>query len=82
MTIETLREFFGWCTIINFGLLVFTFVKLMLIRDLASKVHAKMFGIDQASVQIAYFQFFAIYKIAFIVFNFVPYIALSLMASA
>ena len=82
MNIETLREFFGWCTVINLGLLVFAFVKLMLIRDWASKIHAQMFGIDQASVQRAYFQFFVIYKIAIIVFNFVPYIALSLMGSA
>ena len=82
MNIETLREFFGWCTVINLGLLVFGCVKVVLIRDWASKVHAKMFGIDQASVQTAYFQFFVIYKIAIIVFNFVPYLALRLMGSA
>lgn len=82
MNIETLREFFGRCTVINCGLLMFSFVKVMLVRDWASKTHAKMFGIDEASVRTAYLQFFAIYKIAIIVFNLVPYIALSLMGAA
>jgi len=80
MNIETVREFFGWCTVINLGLFVFALVKMTLLRDWASKIHAKMFGIEQAAVQAAYFQFFAFYKIAFIVFNVVPYIALSVMS--
>ena len=37
MSIETIREFLGWCTVINFGLF-FGVVKVMLIREWASKV--------------------------------------------
>ena len=82
MNIETIREFLGWCTVINFGMMTFGLVKLMLIRDWASGVHVKMFGLDEAQVRLAYFQFFVNYKIAIIVFNLGPYIALSIMSAS
>jgi hypothetical protein len=79
-SIETLTTFFGWCTVINFGLMAFGVVKLLLIQDWASRVHAKMFGLDEAPVRTAYFQFLANYKIAILVFNLAPYIALKIMS--
>ncbi len=82
MNIETIREFLGWCTVINFGLMAFGLVKLLLIRDWASGVHTKMFGLDEASVRGAYFQYFVNYKIAVLVFNLGPYIALRIMSGS
>lgn len=80
MDIESVRELLGWCTVINLGLFLFALLKLLAIRDWASKVHAKMFQIDDVSVRQAYFQYLAYYKIAILVFNLVPYIALTIMA--
>ena len=80
MSIETIREFLGWCTVINLGFILFATVKILLIRDWASKIHAKMFRIDEESVRQTYFQFLAIYKVAFVVLNLVPYVALQIMA--
>ncbi|MGI9455166.1 MAG: DUF6868 family protein [Aeoliella sp.] len=82
MNIETMREFLGWCTVINLGLLAFGLVKVLLIRDWATGIHAKMFGLDGASVRLAYFQFFVNYKIAVVVFNLGPYIALRIMSGS
>ena len=79
MTIESVREFLGWCTVINFGLMMFSFLLLQSMRDKVSQFHAKLTGLDQTFVQQSYFQFFAHYKIAIIVFNLVPYIALRLI---
>ena len=79
MNIETVREFLGWCTVINFGMFFFGVIKVLSIRDWASKVHANMFQVDEASVRQAYFLYFVYYKIAIIVFNLVPYIALRIM---
>ena len=50
-----------------------------MVRDWASKVHAKMFQIDDASVRQVYFRYLAYYKIAILVFNLVPYVALRIM---
>ena len=82
MNIETTREFLGWCTVINLGLLTLGLVKVLSIRDWATGIHAKMFGRDEASVRLAYFQFFANCKIAVVVFNLGPYIALRIMSGS
>ena len=79
-SIETLTTFLGWCTVINFGLMALGVVKLLFIQDWASGVHAKMFGLDAAPVRAAYFQYFVNYKIAILVFNLGPYIALTIMS--
>ncbi len=79
-SIETLATFLGWCTVINFGLMAFGLVKLLLIRDWAIGVHAKMFGLDEAPVRASYFQYFVNYKIAILVFNLGPYVALKIMS--
>lgn len=79
--IEALTTFFGWCTVINFSLMAVGVVKLLLIRDWATGIHAKMFGLDAAPVRAAYFQWFANYKVAILVFNLGPYLALSAMSA-
>ena len=81
MNIETLREFLGWCTVINFGLLIVSSLLLMVLRDWVTKVHSKMFDLDEAWVRQAYFSYLANFKIAIIVLNLVPWIALNLMGN-
>ncbi len=79
MNIESIREFLGWCTVINVGIFAVTIIKVLAIGNWASKIHAKMFGIDEESVRQMYFQILSMYKIAFIILNLVPYLALSFM---
>ncbi len=76
---DTLREFFGWCSVINVGLLTLTGVFVFLLRKPISRIHGKMFGLDETSLSSAYFQYLAQYKILVIVFNIVPYIVLKIM---
>ena len=79
-SLETLTAFFGWCTAINIGLLTIAAVFLGFMRVPISQIHAKMFGLNEADLSRAYFQYLAQYKIAIIVLNLVPYIALKMMA--
>ncbi len=79
MTIGTIREFLGWCTVINVGLLMLTSILLIAIRGAASRIHGKMFNLDEKYLSQAYFQWLAQYKIAIIVFNVVRYFALKVM---
>lgn len=79
MNIEEVREFLGWCTIINIALLAFSSIMVVALRGTIAKIHQKMFGLDEATVHQAYFRYLANYKVAIIVFNLVPYIALRLM---
>jgi hypothetical protein len=78
-TIETVREFLGWCAVINIGLLMLSSISLIAIRGAVSRIHAKMFNLDEQYLSQAYFQFLAQYKIAIIVFNIVPYFVLKFM---
>lgn len=79
MTIETLTELFGWVTIINMGLLMFSTVMIFLLKGVAIKIHSKMFGLDEKELSRAYFQYLGNFKIFVIVFNLTPYIALKIM---
>lgn len=78
-TIEMVKEFLGWCSVINIGLLMFSAISVVILRTRVSRIHAKMFNLEESYISRAYFQYLAQYKIAIIVFNIVPYIALSIM---
>ncbi|MCK5014734.1 MAG: hypothetical protein KAS66_13045 [Candidatus Omnitrophica bacterium] len=75
MTTETLRTFLGWCSVINIGLLMFSSIFIIAFRGVASRIHGKMFDLDEKHLSQAYFQYLAQYKIAIIMFNIVPYFA-------
>jgi Zn-dependent protease len=49
-------------------------------RGVIAGIHAKMYGLSEADLSRAYFQYLAHYKIAIFVFNLVPYIALVIIA--
>ena len=79
MTTETLRIFLGWCSVINIGLLMFSSIFVIALRGAASRIHGKMFNLDEKHLSQAYFQYLAQYKLAIIVFNVVPYFALRII---
>jgi uncharacterized protein DUF6868 len=79
-TIETIREFIGWCTVINIGLMIFSAIIVIAFRGPILRIHAKMFNLDEKYLSRAYFQYLAQYKIAVIVFNIIPYFALKIMS--
>lgn len=76
----TLATFLGWCTIINFGVLISASLLLVVFRRAISAIHSKMFGLPDVDLARAYFQYLAQYKIAIFVLNLIPYIAVRLMA--
>lgn len=78
-TVATLTELLGWSSIINICMLIAASLAVMLMRDSMIKLHRKMFGLDTTDLTRAYFQYIAQYKIAILVFNIVPYIALKIM---
>jgi len=77
--LETLTEFFGWCTAINLGVLMIATISAGLMRGMMVNIHGKMFGLSEAELSHQYFQYLAQYKIATFVLNIVPYVALKIM---
>ena len=79
MTIETLTELLGWTSVINLAILSLSTLVVIAVRGTIAKIHSKLFGLDVKDLGRAYFQYLAQYKIAIIVLNVAPYIALKVM---
>ena len=80
MTTEALTELLGWASAINIAILMFSTLMLIVMRGPITKTHSKLFGLDEKDLGRAYFQYLGQYKIAIIVLNIVPYMALKIMA--
>ena len=79
LTQQTLIEFFGWSTVINFTILLLSTLTISFFRETIIKIHSELFNLNKEDLGRAYFNYIAIYKILIIVFNFVPYLALKLL---
>ncbi len=76
MDIQKLKTFFMWCTIINGALLVLVIAACLLGADLWYGLHGQLFHISRENVGAANYLFLGLYKIVWLVFNAVPYVAL------
>jgi hypothetical protein len=79
MTTETLTQLLGWASVINIVLLLISTLAVVSMRETISKVHSRLFGLDEKDLGRAYFQYIAQYKIAIIVLNIAPYLALRII---
>lgn len=79
MNIETLQAFFMWCSIINIGLLMLTFVLCIFAADWIYAIHSRWFPISRVAFNTILYSFLGIYKMLVLVFNIIPWIALSII---
>lgn len=77
--INELTMFFGWCTVINFLVYLFSALFIIVFKDFTTQLHSKIVGIDATELPKLYFQFLGNYKIAILLINLTPYLALKLM---
>ena len=80
MTFEALTELLGWTSVLNIAVLMLSTITLIGMRGTITKMHSVLFGLDEKDLGRAYFQYLAQYKIAIIVLNVAPYLALKIMA--
>ncbi|MDX2506334.1 MAG: hypothetical protein QNL62_17900 [Gammaproteobacteria bacterium] len=78
-SIETIREFLGWCSVINIGMLLVSTIMLTIMRSWVIKIHASTTGVSEMELPRIYIEFLGNYKILIIMLNVVPYISLSVM---
>ncbi|MES9938023.1 MAG: DUF6868 family protein [Sedimenticola sp.] len=76
MDVQTLTSFFMWCTIINGGLLLFWSLALMTAPDLVYRTQSRWFPIPRETFNVVIYGFLGLFKVFFLVFNLVPYLAL------
>ncbi len=76
MDIQTLTSFFMWCTIINAGLFTYWATWCMFAPDFVYRMQSRWFPIPREAFDVAIYGYLGLFKIVFIVFNLVPYLAL------
>jgi hypothetical protein len=81
MGIIALKALFFWCTVINGIILLCSSFVCAFARDWLYSIHNKFFDVSRETVSTMLYSFIALYKMLWIVFNLVPYIALLIMAS-
>ncbi|MDF7800789.1 hypothetical protein P4C99_15045 [Pontiellaceae bacterium B1224] len=79
MNLEIMREFFGWMTLINLGFYMWTAIMCIFVKGFISRISGAMFGVDEATGRSIIYGYVGMYKLLFIVFNLVPWIALTIM---
>ena len=76
MDIRTLRKVFLWCSIINYGLLLWWWLYYVLAHDWMHRWAVGWFHLSVPQFEMINFAGILFYKIAIILFNIVPCIAL------
>ena len=76
MDINALQRFFMWCTIINAAWFVFAAMICVFAADWLFRMQNKWFPVSRDAYNVVIYSFFALFKIVFVVFNVVPYVAL------
>lgn len=79
MNIEILKEFFGWMTLINLGFYMWTAIMCVVCKGCMSRIAGKMFGVSEATGKAIIYGYVGMYKLLFMVFNLVPWLALTIM---
>jgi hypothetical protein len=76
MNILTLTSFFMWCTIINVGILIVWTIVFGFAPEFVYRIQTKLFPMPRETFNVVVYSGFSIYRIVFVVFNLVPYVAL------
>ena len=78
-TVETLTTFLGWCTAVNFGIILLSIAFFTLFHDPFGQLTARIFGVSSAAAKGSFAHAFQLYRVLFVLLNVVPYLALNLM---
>ena len=79
MTVEIIRDFLLWCSVINAGLLIYWWLFFTLAHGFVYRIHGKWFKLSVEKFDSIHYAGMAFFKICIIVFNIVPYFALKIM---
>ena len=80
MTLETIRNIFAWCLVMNYGLMLLWLVIFTFAHDWIYKMHSKWWKITPDAFNAINYGGLGIYKMIVIVFNLFPYLAMHIVA--
>ena len=79
MTVELLRDMLGWCSVINFALLLLWWLFFSFAHDWVYQCQGRWIKLPVETFDSINYGVMAAYKIAIFMFNLVPYLALRIV---
>jgi len=79
MSLEILRSALAWCTVINFGFLIFWFLFFAAAHDWVYRFHGRWFAMPVEKFNAIHYSGMALFKCGILLFNLVPYLALRIV---
>lgn len=79
MDIQMLTSFFMWCTILNIGFLILSFLIVVFAGDFIYKMHSKWFPMPRETFNVVLYSCLVMYKIIVFVFNVMPWAVLAII---
>ncbi|MDC0980447.1 hypothetical protein OAQ84_01790 [Bdellovibrionales bacterium] len=76
MDIQILTDFFKWSTILSGGVYIYTAVMVIFAPDFIYRYQSRWFKISREVFNTVIYAYLGFYKVIFIVFVLVPYLAL------
>ncbi|TFG75581.1 MAG: hypothetical protein E4H21_08465 [Thermodesulfobacteriales bacterium] len=79
MTVEIIRNFLAWCSVINVGVLIYWWLFFTLAHGFVYRIQGKWFKLSVEKFDAIHYTGIAFFKMSIILFNIVPYIALRIV---
>jgi hypothetical protein len=80
MSMEIVRHFLLWCTVINYGVLLGWFLVFVFAHDLMLRLHGRWFRLSRDQFDALHYAGMSIYKIGILLFNLVPLVVVALLS--
>ena len=81
MDLGTLKTFFGWCAVLNYGVMILWASMFFIARDMVVGWHARLFDIEPERVRAYHFQFIGQFKILVFLFALAPWLTLVILGA-
>jgi len=79
VTLEIIRSALGWCSVINFGILLCWFLIFTVAHDWIYRFHGRWFAMPVEKFNALHYAEMALFKCGILLFNLVPYLALRIV---
>lgn len=79
MALETVRSALAWCTVLNIVAFLWWFLWFWLGHDFMYRIQSKWFRLSVEQFDALNYAMMGAYKLAIILFNLVPYLALRIV---
>ena len=77
--VQTLRTFFMWYTILSGAIYTYTAIMCICARGFIYGMQSKLFPMSEETHRLCLYGYLGVFKIVFIVFSLVPFLALVIM---